>query len=56
MKLDYNEMVLLSRALFWYMDKVSNIERSRGRDDAEWDKAHILKQRLADAITTDAYI
>jgi hypothetical protein len=54
--LDYNDLVLLSRALYWYIDRVSNTERQMGRDDSEWDRAMWLKQKIAHKIEQDAFI
>jgi hypothetical protein len=56
MNLDHNDLVLISKALYWYIDKVSNTEKTKGRDDSEWDKAMWLKQRIAKQIEKDAYL
>jgi hypothetical protein len=54
--MDAEEMLAVSRALYWYQDKINNMERRKGRDDAEWDVVTFLRQQLADAIKKDAFL
>jgi hypothetical protein len=54
--LDAEEMLAISRALYWYGDKLTNMERQRGRDDSEWDIVMYLRTQLSDIIKQDAYL
>ena len=53
---DAEEMLAISRALYWYNDKLNNQEREKGRDDSEWDVVMFLRQQLSDLIKQDAYL
>ena len=54
--MDAEEVLAVSRALYWYQDKITNMERRKGRDDSEWDVVAFLRQQLADAIKKDAFL
>jgi len=54
--LDTKETILVLRALYWYQDKITNIERAKGRDDAEWDEVIWLRQQIGNALRKEAYI
>jgi hypothetical protein len=56
MRLKYDDVVTVLRALYWYEDKLTNMERAKGRDDAEWDDVVWLRKRLSDYIKAEAYI
>ena len=56
MRLKYDDVITVLRALYWYEDKLTNMERASGRDDAEWDDVVWLRKRLTDYIKTEAYI
>ena len=53
---DAEEMLAISRALYWYHDKLTNQERAKGRDDYEWDVVSFLRQQVSDLIKEDAYL
>ena len=53
---DAEEMLAISRALYWYNDKLTNTEREKGRDDSEWDVVMFLRQQLSDLIKQDAFL
>jgi hypothetical protein len=46
---------LIARALYFYEDKLTNIEGTR-RDNLEWDAVIYLRQRIGDAIKKAAVI
>lgn len=54
--LDGDEYLAILRALYWYQDKLTNQERSRGRDDREWDIVAFLRQQLSDTLRKDAFL
>jgi len=54
--LDGEEMLAISRALYWYHDRLSNIQRKKGRDDSEWDIVSFLRQQVTDVIKKDAFL
>lgn len=56
LNLDAEEFLAVMRALHWYADKITNIERGRGRDDGEWDVVMYLQHKLSDKLKKDAYI
>jgi hypothetical protein len=51
---DGEEMLAISRALYWYNDRLSNTERDNGRDDSEWDVVMFLRKQISDLIKQDA--
>jgi hypothetical protein len=55
-KIDANDLVTLLRSLYWYQDKITNTERSKGRDDAEWDNVMYMRQQLSEMIKREAKI
>jgi hypothetical protein len=55
-KIDANDLITLLRALYWYQDKVTNTQRSKGRDDAEWDSVIYMRQQLSEMIKHEAKI
>lgn len=54
--LDAEELLATLRALYWYQDKLTNMERSMGRDNTEWDIVVYLRQQLGDVIRKDVYL
>ena len=54
--MDAEEVMATLRALYWYQDKITNMERRKGRDDAEWDIIVYLRQQLGDVVKKDVYI
>ena len=54
--LDAEEMLAISRALYWYNDKLNNTQREKGRDDSEWDVVMFLRQQVSDLIKRDAFL
>lgn len=53
---DAEEMLTISRALYWYHDKLNNTERQKGRDDSEWDVVSFLRQQVSNLIKQDAFL
>jgi hypothetical protein len=53
---DAEEMLAISRALYWYHDKLTNAEREKGRDDSEWDVVSFLRQQVTNLIKQDAFL
>ena len=53
---DAEEMLAISRALYWYHDKLTNTEREKGRDDSEWDVVSFLRQQKTNLIKRDAFL
>ena len=54
--MDAEEVMATLRALYWYQDKITNMERRKGRDDAEWDIVSYLRQQLGEVVKKDVYI
>ena len=54
--LDGDEYLAIMRALYWYQDKITNTERSKGRDDREWDIVTYLRQQMSDTLKKDSFI
>jgi hypothetical protein len=54
--LDGDELLAIMRALYWYEDRLTNMQRSKGRDDMEWDIVMYLRQQLCDGLKKDAFI
>jgi len=54
--LDAEEFLAIMRALHWYADKITNVERKRGRDDGEWDVVMYLQHKLSQQLKQDAFI
>jgi hypothetical protein len=55
-QLDIKETILVLRALYWYQDRITNQERAKGRDDAEWDEVIWLRQQLGNKLKQEAKI
>jgi hypothetical protein len=53
---DAEEMLAISRALYWYHDKLNNTEHQKGRDDSEWDVVSFLRQQVSNLIKQDAFL
>jgi hypothetical protein len=53
---DANDLIIILRALYWYQDKLTNMERSRGRDNAEWDNVIWIRQQLTNMLKMEAKI
>jgi len=56
LSLDAEEFLAIKRALYWYGDKLTNTERSKGRDDGEWDVVMFLEQKLGEQLKAEAFI
>jgi hypothetical protein len=54
--LDAEELLATLRALYFYQDKLTNMERTMGRDNTEWDIVVYLRQQLGDVIKKDVYL
>jgi hypothetical protein len=54
--LDAEELLATLRALYFYQDKLTNMERTMGRDNTEWDIVVYLRQQLGDVIRKDVYL
>jgi len=54
--LDAEEFLAIMRALHWYADKITNQERSRGRDNGEWDVVMYLQHKLGSQLKKETYI
>jgi hypothetical protein len=54
--LDAEELLATLRALYFYQDKLTNMERAMGRDNTEWDIVVYLRQQLGDVIRKDVYL
>ena len=53
---DADEYLTILRALYHYQDKLTNQEREKGRDDAEWDIVIYLRQQMGDTLKNEAKI
>jgi len=56
LSLDAEEFLAIKRALYWYGDKLTNMERSKGRDDGEWDVVMYLQDKLGSQLKREAFI
>jgi hypothetical protein len=56
LNLDAEEFLAIKRALYWYRDKITNIERAKGRDDGEWDVVMYLEHKLGEQLKKEAYL
>lgn len=56
LSLDAEEFLAIKRALYWYGDKLTNMERSKGRDDGEWDVVMFLEHKLSEQLKAEAFI
>lgn len=56
MRLKNDEIITVLRAMYWYEDKLTNMERATGRDDSEWDDVVWLRKKMQDFIKAEAYI
>ena len=54
--LDGEEMLAILRAVYWYEDKLTNMEGALGRDNSEWDVVVFLRKQLSDLVRKDAKI
>jgi hypothetical protein len=54
--LDSEEMLAILRAIYWYEDKLTNMEGALGRDNSEWDVVVFLRKQLSDLVRKDAKI
>ena len=55
-QLSANDLVTVLKALYWYEDKLTNMERSTGRDNAEWDNVIWIRQQLGNMLKAEAKI
>jgi len=55
-QLSANDLVTVLKALYWYEDKLTNMERSTGRDNAEWDNVMWIRQQLGNMLKAEAKI
>ena len=56
LNIDAEEFLAIKRALHWYGDRLTNMERSRGRDDGEWDVVMYLEHKLGEQLKQEAFI
>lgn len=57
MKLTNEELVVMLRALYFYEDRISNVEEKyKSRDDADFDSVIGLRQRLSYQLKNRAFI
>jgi len=54
--IDANDLVTILRSLYWYEDKITNRERAKGRDDAEWDNVVFIRSQLSTMLRKEAKI
>lgn len=54
--LNASEALAISRALYWYQDKISNMEKMKGRDDAEMEVVTDLRDQFSAMIKRDAFL
>lgn len=48
-----DELAAILRGLYWYEDKLTNMQRATGRDDSEWDMVVYLRGQLTELVTGD---
>jgi len=53
-KVTGDELISLLKALYWYEDKLTNMERSTCRDNAEWDTVVWIRQQLGNMLKVEA--
>ena len=53
---DSEELMSMLKALYWYEDKLTNMERDRGRDNGEWDVVVFLRTQLGNLLKYEAKI
>jgi len=53
---DSEELMSMLKALYWYEDKLTNMERDRGRDNGEWDVVVLLRTQLGNLLKYEAKI
>jgi len=53
---DSEEVLSILKALYWYEDKLTNMERSVGRDNGEWDVVVFLRTQLGNLLKYEAKI
>ena len=54
--LNAQEVLALSRALYWYQDKITNRQTLKGRDDGEMDVVVDLRQQISHMVKKDAFL
>jgi len=54
--LDTEDLLIVLRALYWYDDKLRNMEQDKGRDIYERDKVMILRTQLGNLLKSEAKI
>jgi hypothetical protein len=54
--LDSEELISLLKALYWYDDKLTNMERAKGRDNSERDVVTMLRIQLGNLLKYEAKI
>lgn len=54
--LDSEEVMSMLKALYWYEDKLTNMERTVGRDNGEWDVVVFLRTQLGNLLKYEARI
>jgi hypothetical protein len=53
---DSEEVMSILKALYWYEDKLTNMELSRGRDNGERDVVTMLRTQLGNLLKFEARI
>jgi hypothetical protein len=56
LSLSGDEFITMLKALYWYDDKLTNMERSKGRDNYERDIVVYLRSKLAKQLEKEAFI
>jgi hypothetical protein len=54
--LDSEELMSILKALYWYEDKLTNMERAKGRDNGERDVVVFLRSQLGNLLKYEAKI
>jgi hypothetical protein len=54
--MDAGEYLAVLKALYWYQDKLTNMEKVYGRDNAELDIVSKLRQRLSEQLKQEAFL
>jgi hypothetical protein len=55
-ELSADDLVTILKALYWHQDKLSNMERAKGRDNFELDRVLWLRSRFGKMLSKEAYL
>lgn len=56
LSLSGDEFISMLKALYWYQDKLTNMERSKGRDNSECDTVLYLRSKMTKQLEKEAFI